>query len=84
MRRSSAARAQSERACATRTTASTYRTSSHEASRSDSITVLNLRIGTERVMSISFHDNVFDRQAISTLADHLSDPIRFLTPTSPA
>lgn len=50
----------------------------------DSITVLNLRIGTERVMSISFHDNVFDRQAISALADCLTDPIRFLTPTSSA
>jgi hypothetical protein len=50
----------------------------------DSITVLNLRIGTERVMSISFHDNVFDRQVIGVLADHLSDPIRFLTPTSSA
>jgi hypothetical protein len=45
----------------------------------ESITVLNSRIGGTRNISISFHDNVFDRRVIERAADYLKDPIRFLT-----
>jgi hypothetical protein len=44
----------------------------------DSITVFNTRIGAARNISISFHDNVFDRRVIDKAADYLKDPIRFL------
>jgi hypothetical protein len=45
----------------------------------EGITVLNTRIGGTRNMSISFHDNVFDRRVIDRAAEYLKDPIRFLT-----
>jgi hypothetical protein len=45
----------------------------------ESITVLNSRIGSTRNISISFHDNVFDRRVIDRAAEYLKDPIRFLT-----
>ncbi len=45
----------------------------------NSITVLNSRIGIARNLSISFHDNVFDRRAIGEAAAYMSaDPIRIL------
>jgi hypothetical protein len=45
----------------------------------EGITVLNARIGCTRNISISFHDNVFDRRVIDRAADYIKDPIRFLT-----
>jgi hypothetical protein len=45
----------------------------------EGITVLNTRIGSTRNISISFHDNVFDRRVIERAADYLKDPIQFLT-----
>jgi hypothetical protein len=44
----------------------------------ESITVLNSRIGSTRNISITFHDNVFDRRIIERAAEYLKDPIRFL------
>ncbi|HEY7052898.1 MAG TPA: hypothetical protein VH496_12320 [Mycobacterium sp.] len=48
----------------------------------ESITVLNSRIGAGRSISISFHDNVFDRRMIERAADYLTDPTQFLTPNA--
>src|SRR6202035_3328581 len=45
-----------------------------------SITVLNSRIGAARNLSISFHDDVYDRRVIEGAARYLTDPIRFLVP----
>jgi hypothetical protein len=42
------------------------------------VTVLNTRIGATRNISISFHDNVFDRSIIDRAADHLKNPIGLL------
>lgn len=52
----------------------------------ESITILNTRIGSARNISISFHDNVFDRRVIDRAADYLTHPIRLLrsTPLPPA
>jgi len=44
----------------------------------DGITVYNTRIGGGRNISISFHDNVFDRGTIDLATEHLSHPTRFL------
>jgi hypothetical protein len=44
----------------------------------DGITVYNTRIGDGRNISISFHDNVFDRGTIDLATEHLSHPTRFL------
>jgi hypothetical protein len=45
----------------------------------DGITVLNASIGGQRSISISFHDNMFDRQVISKVARYIEDdPIRLL------
>jgi hypothetical protein len=44
----------------------------------DSVTVLNTRIGNARNISISFHDNVFDRLVLGRAAEYLTDPIRLL------
>jgi len=48
----------------------------------DHITVLNSRIGSARNISISFHDNVFDRQTINRAVTYLADPMQFLTSTA--
>lgn len=47
-----------------------------------SISVLNTRLGAERCISISFHDNVIDRQVIDTIANRLSDPVSLLPGTN--
>lgn len=44
----------------------------------ESVTVLNSRIGAERNISFSFHDNVFDPGLIARAVELLQDPIRFL------
>src|SRR6185312_542668 len=41
----------------------------------DSITVFNTRIGSTRNISISFHDNVFDRGIIGRAAEFLEEPV---------
>jgi hypothetical protein len=44
----------------------------------DGITVYNTRIGGSRNISISFHDNVFERSIVDRAAGLLREPIRFL------
>jgi hypothetical protein len=44
----------------------------------DGVTVYNTRIGNARNISISFHDNVFDRRVLDGAAGFLRDPMRFL------
>lgn len=44
----------------------------------DGITVYNTRIGNTRNISISYHDNVFDRCAVQRAAMFLEEPMRFL------
>lgn len=43
-----------------------------------SVTVLNSRVGNTRSVAISYHDNVFDREALNRATDYLSDPMGFL------
>lgn len=54
-----------------------------DAAYPDDLTILNTRIGSTRNISISFHDNVFDRRIIDRAVDHLKDPIRLLPPNAP-
>jgi hypothetical protein len=42
------------------------------------VTILNTRIGNTRNISISFHDNVFDRRVIDRAVDYLKNPMQFL------
>ena len=44
----------------------------------DGITVYTTRIGEARTISISFHDNVFERDVVDAAAGLLEDPMRFL------
>lgn len=44
----------------------------------DGITVYNTRIGGARNISISFHDNVFERRVVDSAAGFLREPKRFL------
>lgn len=45
----------------------------------DGVTVLNAVVGGERSISISFHDNVFDREVMKNATRYVEgDPIRFL------
>jgi hypothetical protein len=45
----------------------------------EGVTALTATLGAGRNVSISFHDNIFDRRVIDKAADYLKDPIRFLT-----
>jgi hypothetical protein len=44
----------------------------------DGVTVYCSRIGDARRVSMSFHDNVFDREIMERAATLLTDPTRFL------
>jgi hypothetical protein len=44
----------------------------------DIITVFNNRISGIRRISLSFHDNVFDRHTVERVMDQLTNPVRFL------